>query len=90
MANHSRPQLFYFDYDLERDGDTMSIEVGYCFADDEVYLDSVRFSNEEIDTSDAEDKELLAHAYECLGEDLSSAGADYGDYLRDMRRESED
>ena len=90
MANHSRSQLFYFDYDLERGDECLSIEVAYCLEDGEVYLDTVEYNGADLPTTVEEDKELLAHAYECLGEDLSSAEADYGDYLRDMRRDQED
>ena len=90
MANHYARHTFHFDYDLEREEENMEVEVAYCFEDDEVYLDSVKFDGKEIKTTREEDNELIAHAYECLGEDLASAEADYGDYLYDMRREQED
>lgn len=88
--NRHGPHTFYFDYDLERGDECLPIEVAYCLEDGEVYLDSVKFDGKEITTTREEDKELIAHAYECLGEDLASAEADYGDYLYDMRREQED
>jgi hypothetical protein len=81
---------FYFDYDLERGDECLPIEVAYCLEDGEVYLDSVKFDGKEITTTPEEDKELIAHAYERLSEDVASAEADYGDYLSDMRREQED
>ena len=81
---------FYFDYDLERGDECLPIEVAYCLEDEEVYLDTVEYNGADLPTTAEEDKELLAYAYERLNEDVANAEADYGDYLRDMRREQED
>jgi hypothetical protein len=90
MANHSRPQLFYFDYDLERGDECLPIEVAYCLEDGEVYLDTVEYNGADLPTTAEEDNKLIAQAYERLNEDVANAEADYGDYLSDMRREQED
>ena len=90
MASYFSSYTFYFDYDLERGDECLPVEVAYCVEDDEVYLESVKHNGGELPTTEEEDNKLIAHAYECLSEDLASADADYGDYLHDMRREQED
>lgn len=88
--NRYRPHTFYFDYDLERDGEFLEVEVAYTIDDDDLWLDSVRYDGQELPTTDAEDRELLNHARERVNEDMADAEADYGDYLYDLRREQED
>ena len=88
--NRHGPHTFYFDYDLERGEENLEVEVAYTYEDGEICLDAVKYGGREIATTREEDNELIAHAYEYLGEDLASAEADYGDYLSDMRREQED
>lgn len=85
----SRPHTFYFDYDLLRGDEYLSVEVAYGVDDDDIYLESVRYNGRELDTTLEEDRELLAYASERVHEDLIDAAADYGDYLYDMRRDWE-
>jgi hypothetical protein len=80
---------FYFDYDLERDGKFLEVEVGYTVDDDEVMLESVKHNGVEIETTEAEDNELYDHALDQVSEDMINAEADYGDYLRDSARDYE-
>ena len=86
----NRHHTFYFDYDLEREGKFLEIEVGYTVDDDEVVLESVSHNGVDLETTEAEDKELYAYALEQAEEDLIGAQADYGDYLRDSQRDNED
>lgn len=81
---------FYFDYELERDGDFLEVEVAYSVDDDDLSLESVKHNGREIDTTGDEDRELLCCASERVGEDLIDAEASYGDYLYDLRRDMED
>ena len=87
---YNRHQAFYFDYDLERDGEFLEIEVAYSVDDDEVVLESVSHNGVEIETTEAEDRELYDHALGRVSEDMIDAQADYGDYIRDSRRDNED
>ena len=86
----SRHHTFYFDYDLERDTENLEVAVAYSVDDDEVMLESVSHNGVEIETTEAEDRELLQHAFEQVDEDMINAQADYGDYIRDSRRDNED
>ena len=85
----NRRQTFYFDYDLERETENLEVEVAYIVDDDEVMLQSVRYMGAELETTEAEDRELYNHALEQAEEDLIGAQADYGDYLRDSARDYE-
>lgn len=85
----NRQQTFYFDYLLERETEDLEVEVAYIVDDDEVMLQSVRYMGAELDTTEAEDRELYNHALEQAEEDLIGANADYGDYLRDSARDYE-
>ena len=80
---------FWFDHTLERDGEFLEVEVAYAVDDDEVMLQSVRYIGAELETTEAEDRELYTHALERAEEDLIGAEADYGDYLRDSARDYE-
>jgi hypothetical protein len=53
-------------------------------------LESVKHNGVEIDTTEAEDRELYDQALDQVSEDMISAEADYGDYLRDVARDNED
>lgn len=83
-------QAFYFDYELERDGEYLAVEVTYAVDGDDLSLESVLHEGKEINTSADEDKALLEYASERVHEDMSDAEADYGDYVNDMRAEWED
>ena len=85
----NRQQTFYFDYLLERETEDLEVEVAYIVDDDEVMLQSVRYMGAELETTEAEDRELYTHALERAEEDLIGANADYGDYLRDSARDYE-
>lgn len=85
----NRRQTFYFDYLLERETEDLEVEVAYIVDDDEVMLQSVRYMGAELETTEAEDRELYNHAIEQAEEDLIGANADYGDYLRDSARDYE-
>ena len=85
----NRQQTFYFDYLLERETEDLEVEVAYIVDDDEVMLQSVRYMGAELETTEAEDRELYTHALERAEEDLIGAQADYGDYLRDSARDYE-
>lgn len=80
---------FWFDHTLERDGEFLEVEVAYAVDDDEVMLESVQHNGVDIETTEAEDKELYDYALEQAQEDLIGAEADYGDYLRDSARDYE-
>jgi Ni,Fe-hydrogenase III component G len=86
----NRYQTFYFDYLLEREDEDLEIEVAYTVDDDEVMLQSVTHNGVELETTEAEDRELYGYALEEAQEALAGAQADYGDYLRDSRRDNED
>jgi hypothetical protein len=86
----NRHHIFYFDYDLERDGEFLEVAVAYSVDDDEVMLESVSHNGVEIETTEAEDRELYDYALDDAQEALAGAQADYGDYLRDSRRDNED
>jgi hypothetical protein len=86
----NRHHTFYFDYDLERDGEFLEVEVAYIVDDDEVMMQSVTHNGIELEITEAEDRELYDHALGRASEDMSDAEADYGDYLRDSRRDNED
>lgn len=85
----NRRQTFYFDYLLERETEDLEVEVAYIVDDDEVMLVSVKYLGAELETTEAEDRELYDHALEQAEEDLIGANADYGDYLRDSARDYE-
>lgn len=85
----NRQHTFYFDYLLERGTEDLEVEVAYIVDDDEVMLQSVRYIGAELETTEAEDRELYTHALERAQEDLIGAEADYGDYLRDSARDYE-
>ena len=80
---------FYFDYELERGDEYLDVEVTYAFDGGDVSLESVLHDGKELDTTDAEDRALLAYARERCHEDIADAAADYGDYLRDLRQDAE-
>jgi len=88
--NRYARHTFYFDYELERGEDTLAVEVEYSTEDGDTYIESVLHNGKEIETTGDEDRELLAAALVNVDEDLIDAEADYGDYLRDLRRDSED
>jgi len=81
---------FYFDYLLARETEDLEVEVGYTVDDDEVMLESVQHNGVELETTEAEDRELYDYALDDAQEALAGAQADYGDYLRDSRRDNED
>lgn len=85
----NRQHTFYFDYLLVRETEDLEVEVAYIVDDDEVMLQSVRYTGAELETTEAEDRELYDHALEQAQEDLIGAEADYGDYLRDSARDYE-
>lgn len=85
----NRQHTFYFDYLLERETEDLEVEVAYTVDDDEVMLQSVRHNGAELETTEAEDRELYDHALENVAEDLMGAEADYGDYVRDSNRDYE-
>ena len=85
----NRQHTFYFDYLLERGTEDLEVEVAYTVDDDEVMLQSVRYIGAELETTEAEDRELYTHALERVEEDMIDAQADYGDYLRDSARDYE-
>jgi hypothetical protein len=57
--------------------------------DDEVMLESVKHNGVDLETTEAEDRELYDHALDQVSEDMINAEADYGDYLRDSARDYE-
>lgn len=81
---------FHFTYELERDGAPIEVEVEYYVDYDEIGLVSVQLDGKEIDTTDAEDLKLTQYAEERAHEDLAAEADDYADFLRDLRRDSED
>lgn len=85
----NRHHIFYFDHTLERDGEFLEVEVAYTVDDDEVMLESVQHNGVDLETTEAEDKELYDYALEDAQEALAGAQADYGDYLRDSARDYE-
>jgi hypothetical protein len=85
----NRRQTFYFDYLLVRETEDLEIEVAYIVDDDEVMLQSVRYMGAELETTEAEDRELYDYALDDAQEALAGAQADYGDYLRDSARDYE-
>ena len=85
----NRHQTFYFDHTLERDGEFLEVEVAYTVDDDEVMLQSVQHNGVDLETTEAEDRELYDYALEDAQEALAGAQADYGDYLRDSARDYE-
>ena len=85
----NRHHTFYFDYDLERDGKFLEVEVAYFVDDDEVMMQSVTHNGIELEITEAEDRELYDHALGRVSEDIIDAQADYGDYLRDSARDYE-
>jgi hypothetical protein len=85
----NRLHTFYFDYLLARDTEDLEVEVAYTVDDDEVMLQSVRHNGAELETTEAEDRELYDHALDEAQEALAGAEADYGDYLRDSARDYE-
>jgi hypothetical protein len=88
--NRYTRHTFYFTYELERGEETLEVEVGYGFEDGDVGLESVLYNGQELETTEAEDMELHCCAVERANDDVMDAEADYGDYLRDMRRDMED
>jgi hypothetical protein len=52
-------------------------------------LVSVQHNGAELETTEAEDRELYNHALEQAQEDMIGAEADYGDDLRDSARDYE-
>jgi len=88
--NRYARHTFYFDYELERGEDTLAVEVEYSYDGGDIGLESVLYDGRELTTTEEEDRLLIAHAVERVNEDLIDAEADYGDYLRDLRRDSED
>ena len=85
----NRHHIFYFDHTLERDGEFLEVEVAYAVDDDEVMLQSVRHNGVDLETTEAEDRELYDQALDQVSEDMIDAEADYGDYLRDSARDYE-
>ena len=85
----NRQHTFYFDYLLERETEDLEVEVAYTVDDDEVMLQSVRYIGAELETTEAEDRELYDYALDDAQEALAGAQADYGDYLRDSARDYE-
>jgi hypothetical protein len=85
----NRLHTFYFDYLLARETEDLEVEVSYTVDDDEVMLVSVQHNGAELETTEAEDRELYDHALEQAQEDMIGAEADYGDYLRDSARDYE-
>lgn len=88
--NYYGSHTFYFDYDLERDDETITVEVTYEVEDDDLYIESVQYEGREIDTTPEEDTLLFNYARERVDEDMVDAESDYGDYLYEMRRDAED
>lgn len=88
--NYYGSHTFYFDYDLERDDETITVEVTYEVEDDDLYIESVQYEGREIDTTPEEDTLLLNYARERVDEDMVDAESGYGDYLYEMRRDAED
>ena len=86
---YNRRHTFYFDYLLARETEDLEVEVAYTIDDDEVMLQSVRHNGAELETTEAEDRELYDHALDEAQEALAGAQADYGDYLRDSARDYE-
>lgn len=86
----NRHQTFYFDYLLVRETEDLEIEVGYTVDDDELMLESVKHNGVDLETTEAEDRELYDYALDDAQEALAGAQADYGDYLRDAARDYED
>lgn len=87
--NRYTRHTFWFDHILERDGEFLEVEVAYTVDDDELMLESVRYMGAELETTEAEDKELYDYALDQVSEDMINAEADYGDYLRDSARDYE-
>lgn len=88
--NYHGSHTFYFDYDLERDDETITVEVTYEVEDDDLYIESVQYEGREIETTPEEDTLLINYARERVGEDMVDAESGYGDYLYEMRRDAED
>jgi hypothetical protein len=86
---YNRRHTFYFDYLLARETEDLEVEVAYTIDDDEVMLESVRHNGAELETTEAEDRELYDHALDEAQEALAGAQADYGDYLRDSAHDYE-
>lgn len=86
---YNRHQTFYFDYLLERETEDLEVEVAYTVDDDEVMLQAVKHNGVELETTEAEDRELYDHALGEAQEALAGAQADYGDYIRDSQRDYE-
>jgi hypothetical protein len=89
MASYARPSTFYFDYELERDEESLEVEVTYKYDDGDIYIDAVEYKGKELLITQAEEDRLLNEAKERLDEDLHDAEADYGDYLYDSRRDGD-
>ena len=90
MYYTTKRQAFYFDYELERNGEYIEVEVTYALDGDDLSLESVLHEGKEIDTTEDEDRAMLNYASERVHEDLIDAEADYGDYVNDLRAEWED
>lgn len=90
MYYTTKRQAFYFDYELERDGEYIPVEVTYALDGGDLSLESVQHNHMEIDTTEDEDRAMLNYASERVHEDLMDAEADYGDYVNDLRAEWED
>jgi len=86
---YNRIRTFYFDHTLERDTENLEVEVAYIIDDDEVMIQSVRHNGNELEITEAEDRELYDEALERASDDMIAADADYGDYLRDSARDYE-
>jgi hypothetical protein len=86
---YNRRHTFYFDYLLARETEDLEVEVAYIIDDDEVMLQSVRHNGAELETTEAEDRELYDEALDRASDDMIAADADYGDYLRDSARDYE-
>tara|TARA_R110000822_G_scaffold44489_9_gene119319 strand:- start:410 stop:694 length:285 start_codon:yes stop_codon:yes gene_type:complete len=78
---------FLFDYELDRDGDTIEVEVIADIDYGDVSITSVKHNGREIPTSPDEDKELQSHAFDSADEAAADAEADYGDWRADIQRE---
>lgn len=87
---YRRPQPLYFYYDLERGIENLEVEVMYTIDDDDISIESVRYNGAELETTEAEDRELLQHALERMDDDMADAKASYGDFLCDMERDERD
>ena len=80
---------FYFT--ITRDDEDLDVLVEYeaikAFGDIDINLTSVTLDGVEIETSEAEDKDMLDACFDRVDEDWQANQDAYGDYVYEMRRD---